>query len=199
MINLIEVIFITHTSRTEQTHSWSSQLRIVLLSKSSFLHLNIIDDMPMSCYGIFYWGNWMKDDTVYTLFLDMIKYELNFGAYWIYLALQRGYLQKYYPAWRVSPVQFTDEEIAHIYELGRRYVLGLNGVKLFATKLPGTQHLRTFYELKIEVLSFPVLWGSLSFKVTSLLYRKRIPPYIEGTTEIYSISYFIHQILHIDD
>ena len=150
----------------------------------------------------------MKDDTVYTLFLDMIKFELNFGAYWIYLALQRGYLRKYDPAWKVSRVQFTPEEIAHIYELDRHDVLGLNRVKLFATQvghktyafyfahkvdeaitlhkqiygttprkwhsvykqmrhqtlhLPGTQHFRTFYEIKAKVLSFPVYVGEVGF------------------------------------
>ena len=77
----------------------------------------------------------MKDNTVYQYFLDMIKYELNFGAYWVYLALKRGYLQKYDHADKIPLVPFTDEDIALIYDMDRRDVLGLNRIKLFATKV----------------------------------------------------------------
>ena len=153
----------------------------------------------------------MKEDTVYTLFLDMIKFELNFGAYWIYLALKRGYLQKNDPAWKAPRVQFTEEEIAQIYEMDRRDVLGLNRIKLFATQvgdnktyafyfahkvdeaitlhkqiygttptkwhsvynqmrhqtlhIPGTEHFRTFYEIKAAARSFPVYVGEVGFNI----------------------------------
>ena len=80
----------------------------------------------------------MKENTVYQYFLDMIKYELNFGAYWVYLALKRGYLQKYDHADKIPHVPFTEEDIALILEMDRRDVLGLNRIKLYATKVePG--------------------------------------------------------------
>ena len=77
----------------------------------------------------------MRENTVYQYFLDMVKYELNFGAYWIYLALKRGYLQKHDRADKIPHVPFTDEDIALIYEMNHRDVLGLNRVKLYATKV----------------------------------------------------------------
>ena len=77
----------------------------------------------------------MKENTVYQYFLDTIKYELNFGAYWVYLALKRGYLQKYDHADKIPHVPFTDEDIALIHDMNRRDVLGLNRVKLYATKV----------------------------------------------------------------
>ena len=81
----------------------------------------------------------MRENTVYQYFLDMVKYELNFGAYWIYLALKRGYLQKHDRADKIPHVPFTDEDIALIYEMNRRDVLGLNRVKLYATKVEKQQ------------------------------------------------------------
>ncbi len=86
----------------------------------------------------------MKENTVYQFFLDSIKYELNFGAYWVYLALKRGYLQKNDHADKIAHVSFTDEDIALIYDMNRRDVLGLNRVKLYATKVEHTEtHHRT--------------------------------------------------------
>ena len=74
----------------------------------------------------------MKENTVYQYFLDMIKYELNFGAYWVYLALKKGYLQPYDHADKIAHVPFTDEDIALIYDMNRRDVLGINRIKLHA-------------------------------------------------------------------
>lgn len=36
----------------------------------------------------------MPKTSIYNLLLEMIKHEENFGTYWIYLALKKGYLQK---------------------------------------------------------------------------------------------------------
>ena len=81
----------------------------------------------------------MKENTVYQYFLDMIKYELNFGAYWVYLALKKGYLQPYDHADKIAHVPFTDEDIALIYDMNRRDVLGINRIKLYATKVEHTE------------------------------------------------------------
>ena len=74
-------------------------------------------------------------NNVYALFLDMVKYEQNFGAYWIYLALMKGYLHKHDRPERIYDVPFTEEEIAEIHRMNDQDVLGINRVKLYATKV----------------------------------------------------------------
>ena len=79
-------------------------------------------------------------NNVYALFLDMVKYEQNFGAYWIYLALIKGYLQKNDHPDRIYDVPFTEEELAKIKEMNEKDVLGINRVKLYATQVEGNQY-----------------------------------------------------------
>ncbi len=74
-------------------------------------------------------------NNVYQLLMDMIKNEQNFGAYWIYLALKKGYLQKHDPVDKMYDVPFTQEEIDKIYAMDAQDVLGINRVKLYATEL----------------------------------------------------------------
>ncbi|MGN7477253.1 hypothetical protein ACTHOQ_05300 [Solibacillus silvestris] len=82
----------------------------------------------------------MRVKNVYELLLEMIKYEENFGAYWIYLALKKGYLQKQDDPSRIYDVPFTAEEINEIREMDERDVLGINRVKLYATRVSPTSY-----------------------------------------------------------
>lgn len=75
--------------------------------------------------------------TVYELFLDFVRYELNFAACWVYTALTRGYLHKYDAAERFRHVDFTEEELAEIYAMAERDVLGIDRMKLYATPVDG--------------------------------------------------------------
>ena len=77
----------------------------------------------------------MRVKTVYELLLEMIEYEENFGAYWIFLALKKGYLQKEDPPSRIYDVPFTEKEIAEIQAMNERDVLGINRIKLYATSI----------------------------------------------------------------
>lgn len=82
----------------------------------------------------------MQAKTVYELLLDMILYEENFGAYWIYYALTKGYLQKHDNPSKIYDVPFTDEEIAEIDEMNKRDVLNINRIKLYATCVSPSQY-----------------------------------------------------------
>lgn len=72
---------------------------------------------------------------VYQLLLEMIKHEQNFGAYWIYLALAEGYLQKHDPIDKMYDVPFTRADIEKIHAMDAQDVLGINRIKLYATQL----------------------------------------------------------------
>ncbi|MER2126823.1 hypothetical protein [Solibacillus sp.] len=63
---------------------------------------------------------------VYQLLMDMVKHEQNFGAYWIYLALTKGYLQKHDPIDSIYDVTFTDAEKEELKRMDQQDVLGIN-------------------------------------------------------------------------
>lgn len=88
----------------------------------------------------------MKEETVYSFFLDTVKYEINFWSYWIYLALERGYLKHDDPISKILEVPFTETDIEKIHDMEREDVLCLNRVKLFATLLEGTVYAFYFAE-----------------------------------------------------
>lgn len=92
----------------------------------------------------------MKTSNVYALLLDMVKFEQNFGAYWIYLALKRGYLQKHDPIDRIYDVPFTEDEIAEIGEMNRRDVLGINRIKLYVTRMEDNKYAFYFAQTPYE-------------------------------------------------
>lgn len=89
----------------------------------------------------------MQAKNVYEALLEMVRFEQNFGAYWIYLALKRGYLQKHEPVSRMYDVPFTEAEVAEIYEMDRRDVLGINRIKLYATSVGNGSYAFYFAEL----------------------------------------------------
>lgn len=100
----------------------------------------------------------MPKVTVYNLLLDMIKYEENFGAYWIYLALKKGYLQKEDEPKRIYDVPFTDEEIAEIKAMNKRDVLGINRIKLYATSSSECKRLICKYIFELNTNSAMYTW-----------------------------------------
>lgn len=124
----------------------------------------------------------MERKTVYTLLLEMIKYEQNFGAYWIYLALKKGYLQKEDDPSRIYEVPFTEEEIAEIREMNQRDVLGINRIKLYATSVSPTQYALYFaqtpYDAQMLHASIygtkPTKWHSIynQHKYTSIYHKE---------------------------
>ncbi|MER2169449.1 MAG: hypothetical protein ABS938_02320 [Psychrobacillus psychrodurans] len=130
----------------------------------------------------------MSKVNVYNLLLDMIKHEENFGAYWIYLALKKGYLQKEDDPKRIYDVPFTDEEIAEIKAMEKRDVLGINQIKLYATSIPNAKYAlyfaRTPYDAQMLHSTIygskPTKWHSIynQHKYTSILH-------IETNEEIY--------------
>lgn len=121
----------------------------------------------------------MSKVTVYKLLLDMIKHEENFGAYWIYLALKKGYLQKEDDPKRIYDVPFTDEEIAEIKAMKERDVLGINRIKFYATSISDTKYAlyfaRTPYDAQMLHSNIygskPTKWHSIynQHKYTSIL------------------------------
>ncbi|MER1959221.1 MAG: hypothetical protein ABS942_17705 [Solibacillus sp.] len=66
----------------------------------------------------------------YQLLMDMVKEKENFGAYCIYLALKKGYLQKHDPINRIYDVSFTDAEKEEIKHMETQDVLCINRIKL---------------------------------------------------------------------
>lgn len=124
----------------------------------------------------------MANVSVYNLLLEMIKHEENFGAYWIYLALKKGYLQKEDDPKRIYDVPFTDEEIAEINAMNERDVLGINRIKLYATNISDTKYAlyfaRTPYDAQILHFNIygskPTKWHSIynQHKYTSILHNE---------------------------
>lgn len=124
----------------------------------------------------------MPKVTVYNLLLDMIKHEENFGAYWIYLALKKGYLQKGDDPKRIYDVPFTDKEIDEIKAMEKRDVLGINQIKLYATSISDTKYAlyfaRTPYEAQMLHSTIygtkPTKWHSIynQHKYTSILHNE---------------------------
>ncbi|MER2155802.1 MAG: hypothetical protein ABS917_16540 [Solibacillus sp.] len=124
----------------------------------------------------------MPKVSVYNLLLEMIKHEENFGAYWIYLALKKGYLQKEDDPKRIYDVPFTDEEIAEINAMNERDVLGINRIKLYATNISDTKYAlyfaRTPYDAQILHSNIygskPTKWHSIynQHKYTSILHSE---------------------------
>ena len=124
----------------------------------------------------------MPKVTVYNLLLEMIKHEENFGAYWIYLALKKGYLQKEDDPKRIYDVPFTDEEIAEIKKMDERDVLGINQIKLYATSISDTKFAlyfaRTPYDAQMLHSTIygskPTKWHSIynQHKYTSILHNE---------------------------
>ncbi|AWE08536.1 hypothetical protein DCE79_14675 [Lysinibacillus sp. 2017] len=92
-----------------------------------------------------------QETNIYALFIDMVKYEQNFGAYWIYLALIKGYLQKNDRPERMYDVPFTDEDIAEIHRMDKEDLLGINRVKLYATQVDGNKYALYFARHPAEV------------------------------------------------
>ena len=92
----------------------------------------------------------MKKPNVYELLMDMVKHEQNFGAYWIYLALQKGYLQKHDRPERIYDVPFTDEELNELHQMNKQDVLGINRVKLYATEVKDKQYAFYFAENPVD-------------------------------------------------
>lgn len=100
--------------------------------------------------------------TVYLLLMDMVKHEQNFGAYRIYLALTKGYLQKHDPIESINDVPFTDAELEELKRMEQQDVLGINRIKLYATQvdekstpstLPKTPSLHKSYTNSTSVTS----------------------------------------------
>ncbi|MER2121026.1 MAG: hypothetical protein ABS935_12210 [Solibacillus sp.] len=124
----------------------------------------------------------MANVSVYNLLLEMIKHEENFGAYWIYLALKKGYLQKEDDPKRIYDVPFTDEEIAEINAMNERDVLGINRIKLYATNISDTKYAlyfaRTPYDAQMLHSNIygtkPTKWHSIynQHKYTSILHNE---------------------------
>ena len=88
--------------------------------------------------------------TVYQLLMDMVKHEQNFGAYWIYLALTKGYLQKHDPIDKIYDVPFTQSDIEKIHEMDAQDVLGINRIKLYATQLCEKKYAFYFAESPVD-------------------------------------------------
>ncbi|WP_339195943.1 hypothetical protein MKY27_14265 [Solibacillus sp. FSL R5-0449] len=124
----------------------------------------------------------MPKVSVYNLLLEMIKHEENFGAYWIYLALMKGYLQKEDDPKRIYDVPFTDEEIAEINAMNERDVLGINRIKLYATNISDSKYAlyfaRTPYDAQMLHSNIygtkPTKWHSIynQHKYTSILHNE---------------------------
>ena len=120
----------------------------------------------------------MHVKTVYELLLEMIKHEENFGAYWIYLALKKGYLQKQDDPSRIYDVPFTEAEIEEIRQMDERDVLGLNCIKLYATCVSPTRYALYFAKTPYDAQNLhssiyghkPTRWHSIynQHKYTSL-------------------------------
>lgn len=95
----------------------------------------------------------MHAKTVYELLLEMIKHEENFGAYWIYLALKKGYLQKQDDPSRIYDVPFTEAEIEEIRQMDERDVLGLNCIKLYAASVSPVRYALYFAQSPYDAQS----------------------------------------------
>lgn len=112
----------------------------------------------------------------------MIKHEENFGAYWIYLALKKGYLQKEDNPNRIYDVPFTDEEIAEIKTMNERDVLGINRIKLYATNITDIKYALYFARTPYDAQTLhsniygtkPTKWHSIynQHKYTSILHTE---------------------------
>lgn len=85
-------------------------------------------------------------ETVYDFFLDTIKFEMAFGAYFIYLALKRGYVQKQSPVSALKTIKLTEQDETNLQAMMERDVLGLNRVKLFATAIAHKRYALYFAE-----------------------------------------------------
>lgn len=92
----------------------------------------------------------MKATTVYQLLMDMVKHEQNFGAYWIYLALKKGYLQKHDRPSRIYDVPFTEEELNELHQMNKQDVLGINRIKLYATEVKDKHYAFYFAENPVD-------------------------------------------------
>lgn len=92
----------------------------------------------------------MSATNVYQLLMDMVKNEQNFGAYWIYLALTKGYLQRHDPIRRIYDVPFTDAELEELARMNKQDVLGINRIKLYATQVNETQYAFYFAENPVD-------------------------------------------------
>ena len=134
---------------------------------------------------------------VYQLLMDMIKYEQNFGAYWIYLALKKGYLQKHDPPERIYDVPFTDAEIEELWRMEQQDVLGINRIKLYATQLDEKKYPFYFAENPVDAQQLhEKLYGQYARRWHSVYNQVKGKPIILTTGE--SITWYELKERYVD-
>lgn len=123
--------------------------------------------------------------TVYQLLMDMVKEEENFGAYCIYLALKKGYLQKHDPIDRIYDVSFTDAEKEEIKRMEKQDVLGINRIKLYATQVDEKKYAFYFAESPVDAQTLHNQhFGKLAEKWHSVYKQYRYQELLLGSGEM---------------